>query len=1111
MPVPDARVEFLIGGEWVDVTDDVRAAGTQITHTRGYREGGTRVDPAAADFTVASPGGKYSNRNPRSEYFGLLPRNTPARCTVAGPTYLSMTSDSSSFGVLASDSAALDIVGDIDIRFEATLDNWQAAGSVELCGKGEVTGNQRSWIVMARDGNLHFEWSTDGVTAVERDSTQPLPVPASGQLAVRVTFDVDNGATGNTTTFYTAPTIEGPWVQLGEPITGAGVTSLFNSTSGVRVGQGWSTLSFASASGKVHAFELRNGIGGTLVAAPHFAETTAGATAFVDSVGLSWSVRSGSSLSDRWQRFNLAIPEWPPSWHVSGHNVSARLAAAGTLRRLGQGRKALDSTLRRRIPSFGPLAYWPMEDESGSTAAASPIAGVQPMDTQNMDFGANDTLAGSKALAVVDRSSGACLMQGKVPAPSSALSSWGVVWMYYLEQPNTTLYTFMRIQSTGTVREWYIQTRNDLTRVFGLDSDGATVFTEDIATDTTLFGQWMRVDFTATQSGGNVEWHIAWVPVEGDGVGVTLSFAGTVGTPTAVGSPLGGFGTELDGMAIGHVSVWPTSSSSVGPLALFSAADAWTGETAGERISRLSDEESLPIAVAGTTDLQQRMGPQLPATLLELLEECEATDGGILYEDRESTGLRYRDRASLYNQTPRLTIPYGQLAPPLTPVDDDQAIRNDVTRQRIGGSSARVVVEDGPLSVLPPEEGGVGIYDESLSLSMYDDTQPLQIAAWAAHLGTWDEARYPSVRLYLHKYPALISDVLLLDVGDVIRITDLPDHLPPGPVDLMVMGYQEEIGPLAWDLTLFCAPAGPWSVAVADTARADTSGTELAAAVDADDTVLPLVTTSGPEWIDSATYADQFPFDVRVGGEVVTVTACTGVAEDAFGRTVASGWGTSDSGQAWATSGGAAADYAVSSGTGRHIMNTRGLFRVTTVPVPVSDVDLRFDFSLSAVPAGDAAYVYAPVRYIDETHMYFARVQVSAGGAFSLSLRKRNGSETLLTSVAPGITLTAGTWYTLRVAMTGSTLNAKVWLRSGTEPSSWQLSATDTDMTAAGSVGARTFLGATTTNPLPVTVQFDNLRAGPQQFTVTRSVNGIVKSHAAGTAVRLAYPSYVAL
>jgi hypothetical protein len=37
-------------------------------------------------------------------------------------------------------------------------------------------------------------------------------------------------------------------------------------------------------------------------------------------------------------------------------------------------------------------------------------------------------------------------------------------------------------------------------------------------------------------------------------------------------------------------------------------------------------------------------------------------------------------------------------------------------------------------------------------------------------------------------------------------------------------------------------------------------------------------TTVGPRWVDSATYPAEFPFDIRVDGEVMRVTSCTGTA-----------------------------------------------------------------------------------------------------------------------------------------------------------------------------------------------------------------------------------------
>lgn len=876
MAVPDAQMSLIIDGAPVDVTDHVRRAG-RIKHRRGRREGAARVDPSAASWTMESPGGLYSNRNPRSPYYGKLGRNTPAELTVGGgPRHLAVTGSAGSRATTP-DAAAVDLAGSIDVRFEFQLTNVPASTGTILGGKYSVTGNQRSWLSMiGTQGELILRYSTDGAVQWQIGSTEPLPRTPSGRIAVRSTLNAANGQIIH----YWAPTLAGPWTQLGlAGITGP-PTPLFNSSAPLAVGAVDTTI--PGAQGRIFRFQLRSGIGGTVVSDVDFGAPAAGAGSFTDSTGLVWTVGPQAAISDRWTRFRVSVPEWPPSWHPSGHNVTAQLTGAGTLRRLGQGRKALGSALRRRIPAYGPLAYWPMEDEGNATAAASPIEGVAAMQVTNVDWAADSDLASSASLPRLITSGVRCTMRGNVPPPSGSLSAWAVNWMYRLDAAPTPMRTFMRVMTSGTVREWHLNWNASTIRILALNADGGTILSADYVAPPDLYGRWTLAEFWVTQAGGNINWHMGWIDVNRVGVSVDGTVAGaTIGRPTAVASPAGGYGTELGGMSIGHVSVWPTAQN-LGYYAAYGngALDGWTAEQAGQRVARLAAEEGFSLPVAGTSALQQRMGPQRPAPLLDLLAECEATDGGVLYEDRESDALRYRDRASMYNQAPTLTVPYAHLAPPLSPVDDDALIRNDVTRQRAGGSSARVVVESGPLSVLPPEDGGVGIYDESLTLSMHDDTQPLQLAGWAAHLGTWDEARYPAVTLYLHKHPELIEQVLALDVGDLLRITDLPNFLPPGPADLIVQGYEEEFDVHAWTITFYCTPAGPWRVlqlSAGERSRLATDGATLAAGVTAGATSLSIAST-GARWVDSATFPSAFPMPIVVGGEEMTVTAITGTS-----------------------------------------------------------------------------------------------------------------------------------------------------------------------------------------------------------------------------------------
>ncbi|MFD4569389.1 hypothetical protein ACFWOX_34130 [Streptomyces sp. NPDC058467] len=911
----DVLIELFISGAWTNITPDVYTR-DGIHISRGRADEAARVDPSKCTLTLNNRSGKYSPRNPLSPYYGLIGRNTPIRVSVnAGDSYLATTGTSSgTTGAGTPDTAALDIVGDIDVRFEARLDNWNADGSVELCGKGLIAGNQRSWLLMMRDRKLHLEWSAAGTTTLQADSTAELPL-GSGHLAVRVTLDVDNGAAGNTVTFYTAPSISGAWTQLGDPIVTAGTTSIFNSTAPLRVGDGWADIAFPSSSGAVYAFELRNGIDGTLVANPNFRVQTPGATSFADSTGKTWTVGAATTISNRKTRFVGEVSSWPPRWDVSGKDVYTPIEAAGILRRIGQGASPLQSTLRRRIPNYPNLsptvqvvAYWPMEEDRNATHAYSPIPGVRPLNLTGFDMASDDSLAGSSALPAIR---GGATLSGKVPSPTGSPNQWHTEFVFFMSAGPTTLRTVLNWYSTGTVKRWRLMMDSGGCQIHGYDDDENEVVTELVALPA-IFNRWCRWKVYATQSGGNVNYTIQWTIIGATGASVSGSYAGTVGRISGVSGP-DPYSSDLDGLKIGHLGVLTVA----GTAAYDNADIGFAGETAGQRMVRLAEEEALPLSVHGDVSGMELVGAQRPDTILNLIEDAGDADHGILYEAREAISLRYRDRTSLYNQTPALALDYavsGHVAPPLEPVDDDQSVTNDVTVTRAGGSSARAVQDTGPLNVQTPDQdpNGVGRYDQSVTLNLYNDDQPDDHAGWLLHLGTWYETRYPVLRVNLAAAPSLIEAVTAVDLGDRITVAHPPAWLPPDLIDLLGQGYSETLGhPNDWIVEFNCTPAGPWNVGYADDpvfGHADTDGSVLAAAATSTDTSLSVTVTDGLLWI---TDPAEYPADIRVGGEVMTVNRVMGAVHDDFNRTTTNGWGTADTGGTWATSGGSASDYSV--------------------------------------------------------------------------------------------------------------------------------------------------------------------------------------------------------
>lgn len=194
----------------------------------------------------------------------------------------------------APDSAALDITGDISVRVEADLGDWSELGYSYLAGKSDIPSDQRSWDFLTVDGLLVFRWATDGTIGTRTSSLSTGTVPLSGRFAVRADLDVDNGSGGSTTTFYTAPGIDGPWTQLGDPVVESGTTSIFSGSARLTAGAGDDDGSVLVTEGVVCGVDVLDGA--TAVANPRFEDEPDGTTSFTDGEGNEWTVAGNAEI-----------------------------------------------------------------------------------------------------------------------------------------------------------------------------------------------------------------------------------------------------------------------------------------------------------------------------------------------------------------------------------------------------------------------------------------------------------------------------------------------------------------------------------------------------------------------------------------------------------------------------------------------------------------------------------------------------------------------------------------------------------------------------------------------------------------------------------------------
>jgi hypothetical protein len=160
------------------------------------------------------------------------------------------------------DNPPLDIAGDLDVQVKVALDDWTPSASNVLIAKAG-TGFSYLLRVSVTTGILRLIWSTDGTAQIIADSTVAPTVVDGATKWVRATLDVNNGAGGYTVTFYTSA--DGiTWTQLGSTVTGAGVTSIFNSSTVLEIGS-FSNGTSQIAKGKFFRAIIKNGIDGTIV------------------------------------------------------------------------------------------------------------------------------------------------------------------------------------------------------------------------------------------------------------------------------------------------------------------------------------------------------------------------------------------------------------------------------------------------------------------------------------------------------------------------------------------------------------------------------------------------------------------------------------------------------------------------------------------------------------------------------------------------------------------------------------------------------------------------------------------------------------------------------
>jgi streptogramin lyase len=192
---------------------------------------------------------------------------------------------------------------------------------------------------------------------------------------------------------------------------------------------------------------------------------------------------------------------------------------------------------------------------------------------------------------------------------------------------------------------------------------------------------------------------------------------------------------------------------------------------------------------------------------------------------------------------------------------------------------------------------------------------------------------------------------------------------------------------------------------------------------------------------------------------IISGTPGTILGKDTFQRANQTFWGTASDGQSWGADANTQNAFSVANNVGQ-VANAGAAYSAVLGP-GASDSEVLLTGSITAFNNSNFGAI---LRWTDNNDWYKAYLD---GTSLVLQAKVSGAYKTL--SATP-FTATAGTVYSLRFSAIGTTLSAKVWIASTTEPSAWTATVTDSGL-ASGRAGLRTQV------PGGVTVSFTSFQA----------------------------------
>lgn len=336
-------------------------------------------------------------------------------------------------------------------------------------------------------------------------------------------------------------------------------------------------------------------------------------------------------------RFLGEVSEWPlradPDLHI-------RIEASGVLRRLSQSDSEEHSPIYRGLmksvePLYAPVAYWPMENvDSGSDilAADTTLGTAMTVSLSTNGIGSRSGFLGSEQLVTLEDSR----IYGDVPSYTASDSMFVGALVRLPDNgvaaDNTPIIT---INTSGGAAYWRIRANINGTWnvqvAEPITDTGGGTISTSSNSTWNTAGRAAYVGLGLEQSGSTTSWTLMVLP-EYSTTWVTLTNNVARSFGRVTRVNLGAF-FNAGSTAVGHVAVWRNASAaSLTITYLPQLVNGWRGELAAARAERIAQEEGIVLVPKGNTAKSLPMIQQGTKSGMSLLTEAVDADGGALYE-----------------------------------------------------------------------------------------------------------------------------------------------------------------------------------------------------------------------------------------------------------------------------------------------------------------------------------------------------------------------------------------------------------------------------------------------------------------------------------------------